>query len=186
MSPPDYTGVCKLLYDWQSLLAGVLAVIAGIAAYCAGRRQARAVEEQNSELKRAEKRRLAREELIAVRLLEGGIARTEDDTNRIMDILIEPQYQREQATVPSNYRRMIHKPEITVVWEKLGLCDPEIISTYLRLDHKIDQFWETEIVSVPWHNQNLNEFATMIKSLRASLAKQAHRVEAVLLETQQT
>jgi hypothetical protein len=62
MSPPDYTGVCKLLYDWQSLLAGVLALIAGFAAYCAGRRQARAVEQQNCELKRAEKRRLAREE----------------------------------------------------------------------------------------------------------------------------
>jgi hypothetical protein len=180
MSPPDYTGVWKVLYDWQSLLAGVLALIAGIAAYCAGRRQARAVEQQNSELKRAENRRLAREELIAVRLFEADLARIEEDTTRITNTLNHPQYDNPQASVPANYRRMIHKPDITVVWDKLGLCDPETITTYLGLDHKIEQFWETDIGSASWHKQRLGEFATMSKSLRESLASQAHRVEAVL------
>jgi hypothetical protein len=104
----------------------------------------------------------------------------------MMNTLSQSQYQRQQATLPSTYRRMINKPEITVVWEKLGLCDPEIITTYLQLDHKIDQFWETDTVSVNWHLNNLNEFATLIKSLRGSLAKEAHRLEAVLLETRRT
>jgi hypothetical protein len=39
--PADLTWY-KLLYDWQTIIAGVLALIAGIAAYRAGRQQARA------------------------------------------------------------------------------------------------------------------------------------------------
>ena len=32
MTPPDYTGFWKLLYDWQTIIAGVLALIAGFLA----------------------------------------------------------------------------------------------------------------------------------------------------------
>src|ERR1700693_5617423 len=39
----DYTGICKLLFDWQTLIAGLLALGAGILAYCAAQRQLRAL-----------------------------------------------------------------------------------------------------------------------------------------------
>jgi hypothetical protein len=39
---PDYTGFWKLLYDWQTIVAGILAFIAGLLAYGAGRQQAKA------------------------------------------------------------------------------------------------------------------------------------------------
>jgi hypothetical protein len=42
MPPPDYTGFWKLLYDWQTLIAGGAAIIGGVVAYVAGRIQARA------------------------------------------------------------------------------------------------------------------------------------------------
>ena len=45
MPPPDYTGFWKLLYDWQTIIAGGAAIIGGVAAYSAGRIQARATRE---------------------------------------------------------------------------------------------------------------------------------------------
>ncbi len=45
MPPPDYTGFLKLLYDWQTALAGAAAILGGIAAYVAGRIQAGATRE---------------------------------------------------------------------------------------------------------------------------------------------
>lgn len=43
MTPPDYTGLWKLLYDWQTIIAGVLALVAGIMAYVVGKKQVTAV-----------------------------------------------------------------------------------------------------------------------------------------------
>jgi hypothetical protein len=51
MPPPDYTGFCKLLYDWQTLLAGGLAIIAAvigaIAAYRVGNAQITAAKQKD-------------------------------------------------------------------------------------------------------------------------------------------
>jgi hypothetical protein len=44
MPSPDYAGFWKLLYDWQTIVAGILAFIAGLLAYGAGRQQANATE----------------------------------------------------------------------------------------------------------------------------------------------
>ena len=43
MPPPDYTGFWKLLYDWQTIIAGALALVAGIMAYAVGKKQVTAV-----------------------------------------------------------------------------------------------------------------------------------------------
>jgi hypothetical protein len=45
MSPPDYTGVVRLLYDWQTLITGAAALLGGLAAYVAGRIEAGATRE---------------------------------------------------------------------------------------------------------------------------------------------
>jgi F0F1-type ATP synthase membrane subunit c/vacuolar-type H+-ATPase subunit K len=45
MPPPDYTGLLKLLYDWQTLITGAAALLGGLAAYVAGRIQASATRE---------------------------------------------------------------------------------------------------------------------------------------------
>ena len=42
MSPPDYTGAWKLLYDWQTIIAGAAAILGGWIAYRAGVIQAKA------------------------------------------------------------------------------------------------------------------------------------------------
>jgi hypothetical protein len=33
MPSPDYTGLLKVLYDWQTVIAGVLAIVGGFIAY---------------------------------------------------------------------------------------------------------------------------------------------------------
>jgi hypothetical protein len=45
MSPPDYTGLWKLLYDWQTIIAGAAAMLGGWIAYRAGMIQAKATRE---------------------------------------------------------------------------------------------------------------------------------------------
>jgi hypothetical protein len=45
MSPPDYTGLLKMLYDWQTIIAGVAAIVGGWIAYRAGVIQAQATRE---------------------------------------------------------------------------------------------------------------------------------------------
>jgi hypothetical protein len=87
----DYTGLWKLLYDWQTLLAGAAAIFGGWLAYRAGVKQATAtraaaaiqiqaiatqtaaLEQQNAQLRRADQRRLARESLIAARMLDASL-----------------------------------------------------------------------------------------------------------------
>ncbi len=39
----DYTGFWKLLYDWQTIITGALALFAGILTYCIGKKQVHAV-----------------------------------------------------------------------------------------------------------------------------------------------
>jgi hypothetical protein len=36
MSSSDYTGLAKLLYDWQTLITGAATLLGGLAAYRAG------------------------------------------------------------------------------------------------------------------------------------------------------
>jgi hypothetical protein len=45
MSPLDYTGLWKLLYDWQTIIAGGAAILGGWIAYRAGVIQANATRE---------------------------------------------------------------------------------------------------------------------------------------------
>ena len=72
MAVPDYTGLFRFVYDWQTFIAGMGAIYGGWLAYRAGIRQATATREaardqiaemgrQNADLKLADQRRLARE-----------------------------------------------------------------------------------------------------------------------------
>jgi hypothetical protein len=91
------------------------------------------------------------------------------------------QFSNSQASVTVD-KQSIHKPPISVIMEKLGRCDSETINNYLRLDHKIDLFWETNINNAGWYQQNLTEITDILSVLRNSLDNEARRVNAVLAE----
>jgi len=70
MSPPDYTGVWKVFYDWQTIITGALAILGAFIAYRAGVIQARATR------KAADKQiaAIGRTEQLQARCIAVGIA----------------------------------------------------------------------------------------------------------------
>jgi hypothetical protein len=68
MPAPDYTGLFRFVYDWQTFIAGILAVGGGWLAYRAGMRQARTAQGQLEHMKAAAKEhdRRSREDLLAM------------------------------------------------------------------------------------------------------------------------
>jgi len=65
----DYTGLWKLLCDWQTLLAGGAAIFGGLAAYFAGVKQATATREATAD---ATKSMLERSRLVERAYISGG------------------------------------------------------------------------------------------------------------------
>jgi hypothetical protein len=172
------------LFDWQPLLVGVLALAAGVAAYCAGLRQARAVEEQNRELKRNERRQLAREGIVATRLIDGILAKIEHEIARVTTLFEQPCYQKPDAIAPADWNRLIQKPNISVVFDKLGMCSEEILAKYMELDAEIEQYRERNISGVAYHSSAMKTFGMRVKFLRDSLDQQAQTCNKVLFETE--
>jgi len=68
----EYTGFLKVLFDWQTVLAGLLALAAGLLAYWAAQGQVRATKEQMRQSQREIKRQLASKVIIAASLLDQG------------------------------------------------------------------------------------------------------------------
>jgi hypothetical protein len=68
MPAPDYTGLFRFVYDWQTFIAGILAVGGGWLAYRAGMRQARTAQGQLEHMKAEaeEHDRRSREDLLAM------------------------------------------------------------------------------------------------------------------------
>jgi hypothetical protein len=170
--------------DQGSIIAGILALLAGLVAYRAGKLQARATTQQNIELRTENRRRLAREGIIATRLLEGVLSKIKGDIDRLNKLLDQPQFfANPNATVPSDWRKLIRKPALTTVWDKLGLCERETINNYLILDAKIDEFIERDISGVHPIKNSLADFTNFVTVLRDDLAGEARRYDAVLSET---
>ena len=145
---PEYTAIGKWLYDWQTLVGGILALAAGagaaIAAYCAGQSQVRAVNEQtqavneqNETLKLQARRKDAQEGIVAVQLLSGVLTRIQDGIARLDKLLNQPEY---SELVPPSFHNIIQRTALDVVWDTLGDSSHEIVENYLMLDMKLSEF----------------------------------------------
>jgi hypothetical protein len=164
--------------------AGMLALTAGLLAYVVGRQQVDAVEKQNHWLRRSERRRMARDGIIATRLIDAMLIRMRDDIAKMRKVLEQDQYRKVNATVPSDFSRLIHKPDISVVWDQLGRCDPDTIRSYMDLDAEIGQYWDRPIHGRQYHQDKLNTFGSIVNLLRDSLEGQARQCMNILLETE--
>ncbi len=71
MAEPQYTGLLAIIYYWQSLEAGLLALFAGILAFLIGKQQAESVRSQTAYLIAENKRSLARRGYVATTMLDG-------------------------------------------------------------------------------------------------------------------
>jgi hypothetical protein len=155
MAAPDYTGLLHWAYDWQTMIAGVLAIVGGWLAYRAGIRQANATrssaegqieaireqtaaaKQQAADLKLAEQRRLARERLAVAGLLYTALG----------VVVGQIEGARSMFSVPADglvdegglIRRQVGKPGFAYLWERIGVFEGEIVAGFLNLEIAVDR-----------------------------------------------
>jgi hypothetical protein len=155
--PPEYEGFWKLVFEWQTLIAGSAAIFGGLLAYLAGVRQANAtkegaklqtqavttqtaaLKEQNSDLRRAEQRGLARERLVATRMLDASLQVIAESLQKARSLFGGPdegEIDKETAALVCD---TIEKPGFAYLWEKVGILDRDIAVAFLNLEAAIDR-----------------------------------------------
>jgi hypothetical protein len=178
--------IYDFLKDQGSIIAGLLALGAGIAAVIvtrnAGLWQKNALEAQNAELKRQARVDLARQGIVAVRMLSGVIARAEDGVQKLSKAVSQPQYQEPHATLPNGYREMIVRTELAIVWNVLSRCGYEVVDKYLLLDLRLTEFASSRVPGVHSFLNELEVIKRIIEVLKIELEGEAQRCNAILAE----
>jgi hypothetical protein len=194
------------LYDWQTLVAGVLAVVAGIGTIWATRdaatrqiataagqiaiaeRQLQAAEAENQRLRTVEKRERAGRSLIACRMLEGVLAILEEQADRVAKEI--PGSNNLQYTLnPVEIRELftkIRKPELGVVWGNLGMIEFSTGQIYMRLDFLLSNWQQIEASNWPSTKVEsvVREIASLAKAGRQELSQTAHSMNQILADGQ--
>jgi hypothetical protein len=177
--------------DQGSIIAGLLALVAGYIAFRGATRaaqqqvaavnaQTEAVRQQNRDLRNEGRRRLAQNGIVAVKLLDGVLEIIRTDVDELKRLLNQTQYFGTNRQAPSNYRQMIYKPPLSIVWDDLGACGTLVISNYILLDAKISQFARTQIHSVDVIQNELQIIINILDALGRELESDAARHNAVL------
>lgn len=177
------TGIWHLLYDWQTLVAGLMALvaalIAGVLTYVAGSRQVEEIRRQNRFLRRNEARQLARSVLSSARIIDGILRITEESIREqrfggslTANIEMNATNQiRQSVAVPPQY-------EVIDYLKNLGR---EIIDKYFLLGGKITEFRKQSGSSTAESLQN--EMAALFKvveHIRGEIADETKKALAVL------
>jgi hypothetical protein len=177
------TGIWHLLYDWQTLVAGLMALvaalIAGMLTYVAGSRQVAEIRRQNRFLRRNEARQLARSVLSSARIIDGILRITEDSIRErrfggslTANIEMNATNQiRQSVAVPPQY-------EVIDYLKNLGR---EIIDNYFLLGGKITEFRKQSGSATAESLQN--EMAALLKvveHIRGEIADETKKALAVL------
>jgi hypothetical protein len=192
MMAPDYTGVLRWVYDWQTMIAGIVAVVGaiggGVLAYLAGKKQAdatrksardqiAALEQQNADLKLAGQRRLAQERKDVAGLLYASvgivIAQIEAARSGLIDPLPAPR--------ANAIRQTVGKPGFTYLWERLGVFEGEIVVAFLNLNIGIDAIKAgIDDTDVGRLGRMLDGLSTLAERLRALASGEMERAKAIL------
>jgi hypothetical protein len=99
-----------------------------------------ALRQQNRDLRNEGRRRQAQDGIVATRLLASVLTIIENDVDNLKQLLAQPRYTGTTRIVPPNYRQLIYKPPLNIVWDDLGMCGPDIVGHYLRLDARLSEF----------------------------------------------
>src|SRR5262249_39382315 len=102
--------------------------------------QTAALEQQNEYLKRADQRRLARENLIAARMLDASMAVVADDIGTARSRFSGSGADGHiDAPTADFVRHSVGKPGFAYIYERLGILDREIAVPFLNLEAAIDR-----------------------------------------------
>jgi hypothetical protein len=190
----------SVLYDFfrdqGSIIGGLLALAAGCLAFTGAMRaaakqvtavnaQTEALRQQNSHLKTESRRRLAREAIIAIKLLGSVLGIVRDDVAKVTKLLDQPVYFGPNMVAPANIRQVIYQLPLDIVWGNLSVCGTEVVNNYLLLDAKLDEFTKTQAYSVDIIKNELQIITNILDFLERELETDAARCNAVILETSQ-
>ena len=96
-----------------------------------------------------------------------------------------PRYTGTNRIVPTNYRQLLYKPPLNIVWDDLGMCSPDIVGNYLQLDAKLLEFARSQVYAVDIMQNELQVIADILVLLEQELQSDAARHNNLLLETMQ-
>jgi hypothetical protein len=204
MPAPDYTGLFRFVYDWQSFIAGFVALGGGVLAYRAGITQAKAtrksaegqieaikeqtaaVRQQNADLKRAEQRRLAQERSNVARVLWSCLGFVEDDVRRSSSRFGgDPDVELwEQAA--NSARRSIGKPNFDYLRERVGsFAREDIVPAFLGVEKIIDELRAEEgKISVGQLRARLDNLLDGVRNLRELAMVELDSARTILSENE--
>ena len=172
------------LYDFYrdqgAIIGGLLALAAGYLVYLGtGRAAARqvaaltaqteALRQQNRDLRYEGQQRQARDRIIATKLVASVLAIIRNDVDNLKQLLDQPRYAGTNRIVPPNYRHLIYRPPLNIVWDDLGMCSPEIIGNYLQLDARLSEFARTQVYAVDIMQTELQVIADILALLERDL-----------------
>jgi hypothetical protein len=189
-----FSALYDFFRDQGSIIGGLLALAAGYLVFrgamraadrqlAAAHAQTKALRRQNAELRNEGRRRQARDGIVATKLLASVVAIIRNDTDQLKQLLEQPRYAGANRIAPTNYRQLIYKPPLNIVWDDLGMCSPDIIGNYLQLDAKLSEFTRVQIYAVDIMQNEVQTIADILKLLEQELEGNAARYNIALSET---
>jgi hypothetical protein len=182
--------------DQGAIIAGLLALAAGYLVFRGATRaadrqmaaltaQTEAFRQQNDDLRNEGQRRQARDEIVAAKLVAGVLTIIRNDVDNLKQLLDQPRYGGTNRIVPANYRQLIYKPPLNIVWDDLGMCSPDIVGNYLQLDARLSEFARSQVYAVDIMQTELQVIADILALLERDLESDAARHGIALSETAQ-
>jgi hypothetical protein len=179
--------------DQGSIIGGLLALAAGFLVFrgttraadrqvSAAYAQTEALRQQNHDLQNEGRRRQARDGVVATKLLASVLSIIGDNVDKLKQLLEQPRYAGANRIVPANYRQIVYKPPLNIVWDDLGMCSPDVIGHYLQLDARLSEFARTQVYAVDIIQNELQDIEDIIVLLEQELESDAARHNNLLLE----
>jgi hypothetical protein len=168
--------------DQGAIIGGLLALAAGYLVFLGTTRaaarqvaaltaQTEALRQQNRDLRSEGQQRQERDRIIATKLVASVLGLIGNDVDHLKQLLEQPRYTGTNRIVPPNYRQLIYKPPLNMVWDDLGMCSPEIIGNYLQLDARLSEFARTQVYAVDIMRTELQVIADILALLERDLQR---------------
>jgi hypothetical protein len=201
---PDYAGVWKGLYDWQTLITGILALIAAFGTIwativaanreiAAAQEQTRVAQEQIAVTLRVERQRIARESYAFFAMLEAAMGAVVEDIEAAGEIFAAETQRIGESTRAYEARQRVKKTAFAELRSACLRFGGQLTTPFLCLDKAIDDF-AAEWITVPSAGEPLRKgtnagLGIQLQTLKLqadALRKQAHegmtRCTAVLAD----
>jgi hypothetical protein len=192
------------LWVWQTLIAGVLALIAAVGTIWATRRaaaeQVGAAQRQTDAMRTSERRRIAREAYAFYAMMAAAMESVLDDAKEARKIAATAASAVGSSPIGYAARTQVKKPgfsELLVACLRYG--GQRVTPGFLRLDRAIDDFGsapkvfaspmggKSELVgAVEGLNEELGHIEALAQALRDEVGPGIERCTALLAETQES